>query len=275
MKRHVLLIFTFILAVCMAACSAPRGPQTGLEPEPPAKNTQAVSEQPGDVLITYNGPGTGEFFLSQGESRQVRSVLEGKDWDDGVPNCAADVLISFNGRLFYYHSDCGTFIDRENGRSIAAGETLRSTINEIFERYMTLGISHVSPPDQEYDWGIVLTLDDLTRSGAAIVCRQSGGNLTGELSTGSRFVLERYTESGWVPVETLPPQHVVAWTDEAWLVNMNGETRWAVDWSWLYGELPDGHYRIGKEFMDFHGSGRYDTMMVYAEFSFGEMLISE
>lgn len=136
-------------------------------------------------------------------------------------------------------------------------------------------IGCVMPPESDYDWGITLTLENLTRSGATIICTQSGGNPTGELNTGSYYTLERLTETGWEEVEQRELEGELAWTAEAWIVNMNGTTEWSLNWEWLYGELDNGHYRIGKNFMDFRATGDYDTMMIYAEFSFGEMLISE
>lgn len=136
-------------------------------------------------------------------------------------------------------------------------------------------IADTAPPQPENNWGITLTLENLTRSGATIVCTQSDGNLTGELNTGSYYIVERLTETGWEEVEQRELEGELAWTAEAWIVNMGGTTKWDVSWEWLYGELPDGHYRIGKSFMNFRGPGDYDSMMIYAEFSFGEMLISE
>ena len=136
-------------------------------------------------------------------------------------------------------------------------------------------ISDVASPLPEYDWGITLTLDNLTRTGATIGCTQSGGESVSELNTGSFFILEQLTERGWVEVEQRKLEGDLAWTMEAYIVNLNGTTQWDLSWEWLYGELPDGHYRVGKEFMNFRGPGDYDTMMVYAEFSFGQMPIAE
>lgn len=117
-----------------------------------------------------------------------------------------------------------------------------------------------------FDWGITLTLKDLTPSGATLVCTQSGGTPTGELNTGSYYVIQRLTGDGWESLEYLELEGELAWTAIAYLVNPNGITEWEVNWAWLYGELPGGTYRIGKEFMDFRGPGDYDEMLIYAEF---------
>ena len=57
------------------------------------------------------------------------------------------------------------------------------------------------------------------------------------------------------------------WTQELYLIPMNAQTSEEVDWSWLYGELSPGRYRIGKEVMDFRGASDYDILNYYAEFS--------
>ena len=43
-------------------------------------------------------------------------------------------------------------------------------------------------------------------------------------------------------------------------------TRLETRWSALYGELAPGSYRLGKQVMDFRGTGDYDTRDYYAYF---------
>nr|WP_295682822.1 immunoglobulin-like domain-containing protein [uncultured Lachnoclostridium sp.] len=115
-------------------------------------------------------------------------------------------------------------------------------------------------------WGVQLTASNITPTGLTLECNQSGGQPSGELSTGSRFWLEVKTEDQWTPVETLKLEYVVAWTLEGWIITKNGSTEWKVNWERLYGELPSGSYRIGKEVMDFRATGDYDTNDYYAYF---------
>lgn len=115
-------------------------------------------------------------------------------------------------------------------------------------------------------WGIQLTATDVTSSGLTLVCKQSGGQPTGDLQTGSYYFLEKHIDNRWLPVEMLPSEHKVAWTEEAWIIPMDDTTQWDVDWEWLYGELPVGHYRISKEITDFRDTGDYDESSYYANF---------
>ena len=114
------------------------------------------------------------------------------------------------------------------------------------------------------NWGIDLQVTNITSSGLTIECMQSGGNPTGELQTGSYYVVQKKTDSGWEALEYIIDN--VGWTEEAWMILENETVSWDVDWEWCYGKLPEGDYRIGKEIVDFRGSGDYDKQMYYVEF---------
>ena len=115
-------------------------------------------------------------------------------------------------------------------------------------------------------WGIQLTASKVTSSGLTLVCNQSGGQPTGNLQTGSPYWLEVQINTEWVPVEMLSSEYERGWTQEAWIIPMNNSIEWVVNWTELYGNLPAGKYRIGKEIMDFRGTGDYDTNTYYANF---------
>jgi hypothetical protein len=122
--------------------------------------------------------------------------------------------------------------------------------------------------EEEIDdpWGIQLKATEITPTGMTLVCKQSGGEPTGELQTGSYLILEESINEQWLPVEMTPSEHERAWTCEAWIIPMNDTVEWKTDWEWVYGELPDGNYRIGKEIMDSRSAGNYDKKMYYASF---------
>ena len=118
-----------------------------------------------------------------------------------------------------------------------------------------------------YDWGVTLEATEVTSKGMTLVCHQSGGANVVELSTGSFYTLQRQDKKEWVDVDTLPQEGEIAWDALAWLIKVDDSTNWDVAWGWLYGELPAGTYRIGKEIMNFREPGDFDTMMCYAEFT--------
>ena len=118
-----------------------------------------------------------------------------------------------------------------------------------------------------YEWGVTLEATEVTSKGMTLVCHQSGGESVVELSTGSFYTLQRQDKKEWVDVDVLPQEGEVAWDALAWLIKLEDSTDWDIALGWLYGELPAGTYRIGKEVMNFRGPGDFDTMMYYAEFT--------
>ena len=121
-----------------------------------------------------------------------------------------------------------------------------------------------------YDWGITLEATEVTSKGITLVCHQSGGENVVELSTGSFYTLQRQDKKEWVDVDMLPQEGEVAWDALAWLIKLDDSTDWEIAWGWLYGELPAGTYRIGKEVINFREPGDFDTMMYYAEFTIAD-----
>ena len=117
------------------------------------------------------------------------------------------------------------------------------------------------------NWGITLVAENVTTTGLTIVCHQSGGENVAELDTGSFYTIQKLENSSWKTVEYLPHEYEIGWTAEAWIIQKDSTTTWDVDWEWLYGALPSGEYRIGKEIMNFRKTGDYDIEMAYAEFT--------
>lgn len=128
---------------------------------------------------------------------------------------------------------------------------------------VTVPIETGKPEDP---WGVTLTAEEAAPTGLKLVCTQSGGAPTGELESGSWYSLEAERDGQWTAVEPLPQEYDVAWTMEAWPIPRDDAVEWPVDWVWLYGELPAGHYRLGKKLTDFRATGDYDEQIYYAEF---------
>lgn len=121
---------------------------------------------------------------------------------------------------------------------------------------------------EKADWGITLSVKDVTPTGMTLVCSQSGGEITGELECGSDYSLLVNSNGVWNAVPYLVNE--VAWTSEAYCIPMNDSIEFELKWERLYGELPAGTYRVVKGFMDFRGTGDYDTETYYTEFEITE-----
>lgn len=121
-------------------------------------------------------------------------------------------------------------------------------------------------------WGVTFSTKNVTKTGLTLVCTQSGGDPTGSLETGSFYALEILKGNTWekVPFALDTEEVNYAWTMEAWIIPINDSVDWQVDWSFLYGELSEGVYRIKKEITDFRKTGDYDKQMCYGVFTIEE-----
>lgn len=116
------------------------------------------------------------------------------------------------------------------------------------------------------DYGIRMSLSDVSRTGASVVCTRIPS--VGSVITGSSYFLERYTDKGWVPVPELPKDHEVAWTMEAYPIRP-GVMTFRKNWEWLYGSLPAGTYRLGKRFIRERKLSDNEYLTLYAQFQIG------
>lgn len=117
-----------------------------------------------------------------------------------------------------------------------------------------------------YNWGISVSVKDVSPTGVTLVISQRQGNIKGELQTGTPFSVEMWNGSFWQPYDTISGQPLV-WTMLAYPIMADSEREFRCDWGYVYGELPEGKYRISKEISDFyHSATGYDTHSYYAEF---------
>lgn len=112
-------------------------------------------------------------------------------------------------------------------------------------------------------WGIALSSTNVSNTGLTLICSQNGGEITGELQTGEKYWIEEKVDGKWQELST--PEKPI-WQDLSYTIKMQNLTQWDIQWSDLYGTLPQGKYRIGKEIQDFRGGSDYDEKAYYAEF---------
>lgn len=157
-----------------------------------------------------------------------------------------------------------------NGKEYKKSELCNATLKWLELSKEEKMLSSYFPPEFviiNENWGITLTAENITPTGAVIKCTQSSGEPTGELQTGSWYIVENWTqENGWKEMPYVIDGEI-GWTAEAWMIPAEDTVEWEVNWEWLYGELPTGKYRIGKEIMDFRASGDYDKAVYFVQFN--------
>ena len=92
------------------------------------------------------------------------------------------------------------------------------------------------------EWTIEMTVSDVTPVGLKGKLTHSGDEI--EALFGNIYVLEKLVEGEWTAVDMLcePYWHLVAYS-----IPDNGSYEFEINWEGLYGTLPKGHYRIGKD----------------------------
>lgn len=118
------------------------------------------------------------------------------------------------------------------------------------------------------DWGLTLSVKNVTPTGLTLVCTQKGGNPTGELRCGTDYHLIVLEDGTWKDVPTVIEEY--GWNSLAYIIWAGQDTEFEYSWEWLYGKLPAGTYRLTKGFMDLRGSGDYDTARYWVEFEITE-----
>ena len=152
----------------------------------------------------------------------------------------------------------------DNIRVVYAGEVLEKDPPGFQKIISVFKLDENGVVDEGFpNWGLTLSVKDVTESGLTLVCTQSGGELTGELQTGSDYKLIVLKEA-WEDVPTIIEDY--GWDMIAYGVSKNDETEFEYNWEWLYGKLPAGTYRMVKGFTEYRETGDYDNFTYWVEF---------
>ena len=124
MKRILALILVALMIISLSSCSNPKF-------EHPISVSKQTDGDLKSVMLDY-------------ENDLMLELLNKGKWVDDIPNCGYDYEFEFGAHnVLRYHSECGTFIDTENSRSLTVSEQDKNTINESLNR------SIESPSDQQ------------------------------------------------------------------------------------------------------------------------------
>ena len=275
--KKLLLILIAILMLC--SCSQTGGKIEFIEgvTSPPA-----VAVQYGDISITA-GKGTYSWYNSdfgiEADSdhplfwENIASFSAGTEekaklvFDESMISYKLErweVEPGYSENEDYSLFDKGEKVESENG----VFEVLKDGKMYIYNLYVNYENGscwygfRIDSPDE---WGLTLSVSDVTATGATVIFSQSGGNPSGELTTGSYYRIENKDKELSYIVEG-----DVAWTSEAYMIRKDGTVSMNVNWEWLYGNLEPGTYRLVKQVTDFRGPGDFDEKEYSAEFTIGE-----
>ena len=141
------------------------------------------------------------------------------------------------------------------------------TGENVYRQGYTAEVTQIEhEPAQNSDWGVTLTVQDVTPKGLTMICSQNDGNLEGDLYSSSFYSISKFVDGEWKDVAYILPENEITWTDGAWEIPKAGTVEWEVNWEALYGELKEGQYRIGKRIM-YSAPRNLETEWCYVEFT--------
>jgi len=121
--------------------------------------------------------------------------------------------------------------------------------------------------DEEFpNWGLTLSVKDVTPSGLTLVCTQSGGEITGELITGESYYLMKVKNKKGKYLSNVRGGSDFDFNAVAYMIPLNTDTEFNVDWKQMYGELKPGTYRLVKEFTEYRENGNHNDADYWVEF---------
>ena len=89
---------------------------------------------------------------------------------------------------------------------------------------------------------VTMTISAVTPTGATVTIQDSNPE---PAVYGEWFQIQREKGGVWYEVKTKISNY--GFNEIGWLTDDNGQLTMDVNWEWLYGKLPAGHYRILKQ----------------------------
>ncbi len=153
MKRVLALFLVLICMLSLVACDKATGseePVTNGEISDMLEIDKNVSDETEQIqqAIVKNISGTITridedkiYDLTEEEVKIIADIIENNTWStEGTAECANDCKLIIDERTYYYHSECGTFNDKENNQNLPVTAEEKESINAILAQYITLGL---------------------------------------------------------------------------------------------------------------------------------------
>ena len=87
--------------------------------------------------------------LSAEDAAVIAGLVESGSWMKATGDCLDDCIIFMGGEEIQYHSNCGTFNDTVNEKSLHLTEEQQAEVNAILEKYISLEQGLSTSPDME------------------------------------------------------------------------------------------------------------------------------
>ena len=102
-------------------------------------NVELMVDPVAPVTIQNNFTGEKVSITSNEDIRIISNLLFSDLWNtEGTADCANNIGIIINGAIFQYHSDCGTFNDSIDQRSLSLNDATKEELNAMLAKYISL-----------------------------------------------------------------------------------------------------------------------------------------
>ena len=152
MKRLLALFWILTCMLSLVACDKATGSEEpvagGAVSDMPEvdKNVSGEAEQTQQAIIESISGTIARidedkaYNLNEEEVKIIADIIENGSWNtEGTAECANDCKLIIDERTYYYHSECGTFNDKENNQNLSVTVEKKESINVILAHYIILG----------------------------------------------------------------------------------------------------------------------------------------
>ena len=152
MKKLLALFWVLTCMLSLVACDKATGSEEpvagGAVSDMPEvdKNVSGEAEQTQQAIIESISGTIARidedkaYNLNEEEVKIIADIIENGSWNtEGTAECANDCKLIIDERTYYYHSECGTFNDKENNQNLPVTTKEKESINVILAHYITLG----------------------------------------------------------------------------------------------------------------------------------------
>lgn len=158
-------------------------------------------------------------------------------------------------------------------REITNTDPLVLRLCTIYEEF-TIGETETERSAVSNDWGVSIKPDRVSRTGATALFVYSGSvpvEEGAELTYGDFLSLDRLVDGNWVPCDELAGYDYFVGDSSYPVVDGYGMVH---EWPDRFGELVDGHYRLGKQVTLVRQDGSTESRMIYGEFSIPDSILT-
>lgn len=240
----------------------------------------------GGVVLRYQDSADGlvPFTPEWAASIGVPEALDTSMGHMGSSSAYADYEITYFPNIPVNYDDNLDIILDENGKFVIENEAThyffinedhvydvwfynnRLSMDMQIELLQSVNIQ-LSNSTEISEWNVSIKPDRVSRTGATALFVY-GGSIPSEegaeLTYGDFLSLERLVDGKWIPCDELAGYDYFVGDSSYPVVDGYGMVH---EWPDRFGELPDGHYRLGKQVTLTRSDGSRESRMIYGEFT--------